>query len=480
MSLIASHRDLDLDLLERLSAGAQSVGQTVAAMGAAPTSSTSKDAGPAGPRGALVLATCNRFEVYLELRPGQDPRAVIAAATSVIATASGLAADDVAASLRVLRGREVPAHLFSVAAGLDSMVVGEREISGQVRRSLSTARAAGTTSSGLERLFQTAARTSRDVGARTGLGAAGRSVVGVALDLAEADLPAWAHTAVVLIGTGSYAGASVAALHRRGCRDIRVFSPSGRAPGFAHDRGAVAIPDDGLEQALTAADLVVACSGAVGGVIDAASVARARATSEHPRVIVDLALRHDVDPAVGALPGVRLIDLATVRDQAPVGYAEPVERARRLVADATETFEAVHRALERDAEVVVQRRRVLGPLEAEAARLRASAEPEIVGRAVRALRRRTRTLLHDPTVRARAAALAGDDGAFAAALDELAAIPVPSLPAPPSPAPAPPVPARPVPTAVDQSSSGPTIVSTSKTSRRATRSSSSAAGTTDS
>lgn len=439
MSLIASHRDLDLDLLERLSAGALSVGTTVAAMSAAPTSAGAPAPGPApGPQGALVLATCNRFEVYLELRPGQDPRGVVAAATSVIAAATGLANDDVAASLTVLRGREVPAHLFAVAAGLDSMVVGEREISGQVRRALSTARAAGTTSSGLERLFQTAARASRDIGARTGLGAAGRSVVGVALDLAERDLPAWARTRVVLVGTGSYAGAAVAALHRRGCHDIGVFSPSGRAVGFARDRSAVAIPDDGLEAALTDADLVVACSGAVGGVVDAATVARARAASGHPRVIVDLALRHDVDPAVGALPGVRLIDLATVRDRAPDGYGEPVERARRLVAAATEHFEAGRQALELDREIVLERRRVLGPLEVEAARLRAEGGPEQLGRAVRALRRRTRTLLHAPTVRARVAALAGDDAAFAAALAELAAIPAPAVPRverPPVPAP---------------------------------------------
>lgn len=443
MSLIASHRDLDLDLLERLSAGAHSVGQTVAAMGAAPPlpiGASKVGSAPAGPLGALVLATCNRFEVYLELRPGQDPRAVIAATTSVIAAASGLTARDIAASLKVLRGREVPAHLFSVTAGLDSMVVGEREISGQVRRALSSARSDGTTSSGLERLFQTAARASRDVGARTGLGAAGRSVVGVALDLAEPDLPTWTRTRVVLIGTGSYAGASVAALHRRGCRAIHVFSPSGRAPGFARDRGAEAIPDDGLEEALTSADLVVACSGAVGGVVDAATVARALAASGHPRVVVDLALRHDIEPAVGALPGVRLIDLATVRDLAPAGYGEPVERAFRLVAAATEDFEAAQRALERDAQVVAERRRVLGSLEAEAARLRAGSEPEAVGRPIRALRRRTRALLHGPTVRARAAARSGDDGAFVVALTELAAIPAPSLPHPSAPHPSPPGP----------------------------------------
>ncbi|HEY5518641.1 MAG TPA: glutamyl-tRNA reductase [Cellulomonas sp.] len=416
MSLIASQRDLDLDLLERLSAGAHSVGQTVAAVGAAL-------------RGAVVLATCNRFEVYLEVAAGRDSRAAVDAATAVIADAAGLPTEDVVASLRVLRGREVPLHLFSVAAGLDSMVVGEREISGQVRRALSAARTAGTTSSGLERLFQNAARTSRGVDSRTELGASGRSVVGVALDLAEPDLPSWTRTRVVLVGTGSYAGASLAALHRRGCRDIRVYSPSGRAAGFAHDRGARVVPDGGLADALTTTDLVVACSGAIGGVLDAETVAGTRAASGHPQVVVDLALRHDIDPAVGDLPGVRLIDLGCVREYAPAEHSEPVERARELVAAAADDFEAANGARERDAMIVAERLRVLGPLEAEAARIRAAALPEAAGdRAVRALRRRTRTLLHAPTVRARVAARNGDFEAFAVALAELAVIRPPTPP----------------------------------------------------
>ncbi|QTE29453.1 glutamyl-tRNA reductase [Pengzhenrongella sicca] len=415
MSLIASHRDLDLDVLERLSADAHSVGRAVAADGAAQT-------------GAVVLATCNRFEIYLEVAPGQEAAAATAA-TAVVAAATGLRAADVSAHLRVLSGDEVPAHLFAVAAGLDSMVVGEREISGQVRRALTAARADGTTSSGLERLFQSASRASRDVGTRTGLGAAGRSVVGVALDLAEPDLPPWAQTRVVLVGTGSYAGASLAALRRRGCRGIRVYSPSGRAAVFAQARDAVAVAEGGLADAVATADLVVACSGAAGGVLDAETVAHARAATGHPRVVVDLALRHDVEPTVGDLPGVRLIDLATVREQAPPEHSEPVEQARALIRAASSEFESARGARERDALIAIERRRVLGPLEAESARIRATARPEdAADRAVRTLRRRTRTQLHAPTVRARAAARAGDGQAFAAALAELASIPSPPVP----------------------------------------------------
>src|SRR5919107_4686130 len=99
MSLIASHRDLDLDVLERLSAGAHSVGRTVAASGAAPT-------------GAVVLATCNRFEVYLEVDRPEDAPGAVAATTEVIAHASGIPGRDVAANLQVLEGLAVPEHLF--------------------------------------------------------------------------------------------------------------------------------------------------------------------------------------------------------------------------------------------------------------------------------------------------------------------------------------------------------------------------------
>ncbi|WP_298459095.1 glutamyl-tRNA reductase [uncultured Cellulomonas sp.] len=450
MSLIASHRDLDLDVLERLSAGAQSVGRTVAASGAAPT-------------GTVVLATCNRFEVYLEVdRPDQAPAAVDAT-TRVIAHASGIPTPDVTATLQVLHGPEVPAHLFSVASGLESMVVGEREITGQVRRALATARAEGTTSSGLERLFQTASRASRDVGTRTGLGAAGRSVVGVALELAEPGLPPWPQVRALLVGTGSYAGASLAALRRHGCADIRVFSPSGRAATFAAARGIVPVHDGGLADAIGTSDLVVACSGTVGRVLDAELVGRTWAATGHPQVVADLALRNDVDPAVGRLPGVRLINLDTIRRHAPEEQSAPVELAHDLVAAAAADFEAVTRARELEAAVVAERRRVLGELEAEAGRIRAADEaageptpvtdaqqpvpglaasdgvcaaatgtsPEEHARLVRSLRRRTRALLHPPTVRARTAARAGDDRAYRAALAELAAIPAPPVPAPP-------------------------------------------------
>ena len=157
------------------------------------------------------------------------------------------------------------------------MVVGEREIAGQVRRALTTARRDGTTTSGLESLFQAASRVSRDVEARTGLGATGRSVVGVALDIAESQLPDWSAVRCVLIGTGSYAGASLAQLKARGCTDVRVYSTTGRPGRSRQPAGSASLPAGAdLAAEVSDVDLVVACSGAAGAVLGVDALAAAR------------------------------------------------------------------------------------------------------------------------------------------------------------------------------------------------------------
>lgn len=427
LSLSASHRDLDLDVLEQLSSGAHAVGSTVVADSPAIT-------------GCVVLATCNRFEVYLDtdiprpaddgapfttagspVGPGADDdplrpapgagsladrahRAAIADAAhdvmAVVARTSGLDADAVAASLQLSVGPAVSRHLFAVASGLDSMVVGEREVAGQVRRALQTARALGTTSSNLERLFQSASRASRAVGSRTALGGTGRSVVGVALDLVTQDVDL-RQASVLLVGTGSYAGASLTALRTRGVQDVAVHSPSGRAHAFATDRGARPVEDGGLPEALAAADVVVSCSGALGFVVDVAMVEAARAaTGDRPRVLVDLALTHDVDPGVAGVPGVRLVDLATIQASAPAAVAREVARGRRIVDEHAAEFEATLAEQTLVPAVVALRRHVEEAMAAELQRVQA-ADPEVAAAVERSLRRFAASVLHVPAVRAR-------------------------------------------------------------------------------
>lgn len=470
ISLTASHRELDLDALERLSTGSASVGRTVV--------------GACGPvQGSVVISTCNRFELYLDVDApldGDGVRHATAHVAALVAGSSGVSTETAAASFTVRTGPEVTEHLFAVAAGLDSMVVGEREIAGQVKRSLAEAREDGTTSKTLELLFQTASRTSKQVGTRTALGAAGRSVVALGLDLAERELaapagpagpagPAWRDARVVLIGTGSYAGASVAALRARGCADVRVYSQSGRAESFAASHGVVAVADGpgALMAALADADVVVSCSGARGRaatdpagaagaspdaagrapeasleyVLDAAAVVRARERAAaaagdepepRPLVVLDLALHRDVDPSVADVEGVLLYDLGTLKAHAPAAVAG-VDEARGIVAEAVAAFEETRLGRAADAAVValLDEAEVRVRAEVEEARARLAAELAPRGQEpdeadldaiARGVRRRAHSALHEQIVAVRAEALAqarADEAAVVAGAQEL-------------------------------------------------------------
>lgn len=412
LAFTASHRDLDLDMLEQLSPGARSVGREIVA--------DSPDV-----TGCVVLATCNRFEVYVDHADGDGdappgelledgvPVALAQAVAAAVATASGTCADDVAEGLRPRSGDDVARHLFAVASGLDSMVVGEREVAGQVRRALAAARSEATTTAHLERLFQTASRTSRAVGSRTALGAAGRSVVGVALDIV-AERVGLRGASVLLVGTGSYAGASLAALRARGAHDVAVHSPSGRGEQFAAERGVDVVTHAGLADALARADVVVSCSGAHGVVVDVEAVRTARARrggsdgGPRPLAVVDLALRHDVDPAVRDVPGVLLVDLQAVQRHAPTVVGPEVERGWAIVEEAVRDFGAALAETAADPAVVALRRHVDALVAAELDRVRATgADAATVADVERSVRRLAARILHRPTVLARASARQG-------------------------------------------------------------------------
>ncbi|WP_194521748.1 glutamyl-tRNA reductase [Cellulosimicrobium sp. JZ28] len=430
LSLTASHHELDLDALERLSTGAHSIGGSAVAACDVIT-------------GAVVLATCNRFELYLDVDAPLDGTGVQHATEHVarmVAEASGVEVAEALASFRTRAGTEVAEHLFAVASGLDSMVVGEREIAGQVKRALETAHADGVTSSTLELLFQTASRTSKKVSTQTTLGGAGRSVVALGLDLAAAELPPWPQVRAVLIGTGSYAGASLAALRALGCDDVRVYSQSGRAEEFAAARGVEAVTD--LVVALEDADLVVSCSGARGRalaadaarpgaerreqaiehVLDAAAVVRARERAAvragdepvaRPTVVLDLALHRDVDPRVADVEGVLLYDLATLAAHSPSIASELVTQARTIVDEATRAFEETRLGRAADTAVVAlladaERRVALEVADVVALREADGdpVEPDEADEIARGVRRRVHADLHRAIVAARAEAVA--------------------------------------------------------------------------
>jgi glutamyl-tRNA reductase len=412
-SLVATHADIDLETVAQLSNGASGI-------------ATSALSGSPAVTGAVVLATCNRYEIYGEAPHADDVEAARAALVSEISGLSGLNEQLVSRSFSTRTGPEVSQHLFAVSAGLDSAVVGEREIAGQVRRALITAQHEGTASSGLVRLFQAASKTAKDVGAQTALGSRGLSIVSVALDLATdlTENPDWSAKKVVVFGTGAYAGATMALLRERGCTDMSVFSSSGRAEAFVATRGGTALDSESLPVAVAAADVMIGCSGSDTRV-EAGELAGIRAASPQPLIAIDLALTHDFDPEVGQLDGVELLTLESVRLAAPQEQAESLTRASGIVSGAAQAFEQEREVRSVDSAIVALRRHTMNVLDAEMERVRARHGCTAAAEEVEfALRRMVKQLLHVPTVRARELAANGQQDDYVSALETLYGISV--------------------------------------------------------
>lgn len=425
-SLVASHTAIDLETVARLSAGAAAVSAEVV-----------EEDNPVA--GLVTLATCNRYELYVHARSADEVESARSSVIESVSRHSGLAEAQVSQALSTLQSDAVPRHLFAVSTGLESAVVGEREIAGQVRRALSTAQDQGVTTAPLVRLFQAAAKTAKDVGAHTALGRRGMSIVSVALDLAAElqELAAGtalaaaagsggssaagplAGTSAVLFGTGAYAGAAMAQLRQRGCTDISVYSASGRAETFVASRGGTALTDDSLPLAVAQASLLVGCSGS-DHQLSRDDLAQMRHQNLRQLTAIDLALTHDFAPDIAELPGVDLLTLETVRQAAPAEQAATLADASAMVADATRTFEQSQNSRSLDHAIVALRRHTMGVLDDELAKVRkqhgcsaATAEVEF------AMRRMVKQLLHVPTVRAKEIAATGDTDSYLTALDVL-------------------------------------------------------------
>ncbi|WP_409428187.1 glutamyl-tRNA reductase [Mycobacterium sp. SMC-11] len=382
---------------------------------------------------AMILSTCNRVEIYAVV---DAFHAGLSAIGQVLSEHSGMSMADLTKYAYVRYSEAAVEHLFSVASGLDSAVVGEQQVLGQVRRSYASAEANSSVGRVLHELAQRALSVGKRVHSETGIDAAGASVVSVALGIAAkqwGDDALQGRTAVV-IGAGSMGALSAAHLVRAGVQHIHVVNRSlPRAQRLARkirESGvtADAVALDRMAASLTSADIVVSSTGAVSPVVSLADVHHAlaggtRDEATQPLVICDLGMPRDVDAAVAGLPGVRVIDMERIQREpsAQVATAD-TEAARNIVAREVATYLAGQRMAEVTPTVTALRQRAADVVTAELLRLDhrlpdlEAAQREEVARTVR---RVVDKLLHAPTVRVKQLASSPGGDSYAEALREL-------------------------------------------------------------
>ena len=296
----------------------------------------------------VVVSTCNRVEIY-------------GVASKVNGNVHGifrhLAGEniDVSPCLYVKEGPEAVEHLFSVASGLDSMVIGETEITGQVKHAYQTAQAAKLTGRVLNRVFQTALKTAKEIRTQTGIGRGATSVGSVAVELAERifdrDL---SEKTVMIIGAGKMGEACVRHLSKKGARSVLVSNRSfDRAEALASEFGGRAIRFDDCLGAMVDADIVVSSTGCPHTILDRDDIASIMpARRNRPLFLVDIAVPRDIASDVQQLPNVYLYDVddleVIVREN--VRHREhELAKCRSIIAEHAR--EVLARFAERPAEI---------------------------------------------------------------------------------------------------------------------------------
>ncbi|MQA84880.1 MAG: glutamyl-tRNA reductase [Streptosporangiales bacterium] len=371
---------------------------------------------------AMVVSTCNRVEIYAEVDKFHGG---VSSVSELFARYSEVGLDRLAQHLYVHYEDRAVQHLFAVVCGLDSMVVGESQILGQVRSALRLAQHEHTVGRALNEFVQHALRVGKRAHTETGIDRAGLTLVSVGLEAAERRLDTLSGRRALVVGAGSMSALAATTLARTDAAEITVANRTyGRAKRLAASVNGRAVPMEQLADALAEADLVVSCTGATGLVIRADLVAAAAEIRRgRPLHVLDLALPRDVDPAVRDLPGVTLTNLEELGDEAGgPEHTASVEAVRRIVAEEVAAFLSDARAARVAPTVVALRSRAAEVVEAELARL-AGRLPEIDGRSreeiARSMRRVVDKLLHAPTVRVKELAGAPGGDSYAAALREL-------------------------------------------------------------
>jgi len=394
-----SHKSAPVETLERAAVSGDTLGKLLRDIAHLPDTAET-----------FVISTCNRVEVYAEVDRFHGG---VNGICELLARHSGIPAGELTASLYVHYEDRAVQHLLAVASGLDSMVVGESQILGQVRAALKAAGEYGTLGRSLRDLGRIALRTGKRARAETGIDRLGISLVSVGVELAASRLgPTGAELltgrAVLVVGAGAMSGLAVATAARAGAAQIAVANRTrSKAERLATAAGGVVADFADLPAAIAGADLVISCTGAAGAVITGQMTAAAldQRPAGAPLVLLDLAMPRDVDPAVADLPDVSVIGLDELRGtgEAAVGAAE-VAAVRAIVDEEFAAYGSAVRAAQVTPTVVALRAKAATVVDAELERLGGRlSEHGVSGYALeeiaQTVRRVVDKLLHAPTVR---------------------------------------------------------------------------------
>ncbi|UNB51717.1 glutamyl-tRNA reductase [Mycolicibacterium sp. YH-1] len=412
-----SHRSAPVSVLEQLSTGESDQAKIVDQLLQSELVSE-----------AMILSTCNRVEVYAVVEAFHGGLSVVG---QVLSEHAAMSLSDLTKYAYVRYAEAAVEHLFAVASGLDSAVIGEQQVLGQVRRSYAAAEANQAVGRTLHELSQRALSVGKRVHSETGIDAAGASVVSVALDMADGKLGGLAGRTATIVGAGSMGALAAAHLMRAGIGRVHIVNRSlPRAQRLAQnltEQGveAFAVSLDDLSDALTDTDVVVSCTGAVRPVVSLADAHRGLVGRPEncQLVICDLGMPRDVDPAVAGLPGIYMVDMDRIqREPSARAAAADAEAARVIVATEVANYLAGQRMAEVTPTVTALRQRAADVVEAELLRL----DNRLPGldsthrdEVARTVRRVVDKLLHAPTVRVKQLAGAPGGDSYAEALREL-------------------------------------------------------------
>ncbi|MDX6287421.1 MAG: glutamyl-tRNA reductase [Frankiales bacterium] len=414
MSLLAvglSHRSTPVSVLERAAVGGDAAAKLLHDLQHS-----------AHVEESLVLSTCNRIEVYAEVARFH---AGVTEITELLARAAGFGLEELTAHLYVHYEDRAIQHLFTVACGLDSMVVGESQILGQLRASFRAAQTAGSTGRSVGGVVQQALRVGKRVHTETGIDRTGASLVSVGLEAGRPVVGDYAGKRAVVVGAGSMGALAAHTLRRAGVDEIVVVNRSTeRAEHLATAVGGRAARLDSLPAVLAAADVAVSCTGSVGIVIDADAVAAAMADrTDRPLYLLDLALPRDIDRTAQDVAGVTITDLDDLSAVlAAAETADDVTAAKAIVTEEVGAFLAGQHSERVAPTVVALRSKAAEVVDAELLRLDARL-PDLDERSrvevATAVRRVVDKLLHAPTVRVKELAATPDGHSYADILGEL-------------------------------------------------------------